>query len=90
MRHLSERVVVDAVNEVLGVKRRRFEPIEAATPLQLLNLDSLDVAELFMAIEDHSGLELDPDSARAFETVGDLARLRPVTARNHDERGSTA
>lgn len=86
---LSERLVVDAVNEVLGVKRRQFEPIEAGTPLIELNLDSLDVAELFMAIEDHSGLELDPDSARSLETVGDLARLRPMGAPHHDERGPT-
>jgi acyl carrier protein len=87
MTQLSERIVVDAVNEVLGVKRRQFEAVEAATPLLELNLDSLDVAELFMAIEDHSGLELDPHSARSLETVGDLALLRPVTAPNYDEGG---
>jgi acyl carrier protein len=86
MTGLSERLVVDAVNEVLGVKRRGFEPVEAATPLHDLHLDSLDVAELFMAIEDHSGLELDPDSARGFETVRDLARLRPTRA-SHDDEG---
>jgi acyl carrier protein len=85
MTALSERLVVDAVNEVLGVKRRGFEPIDAATPLHELNLDSLDVAELFMAIEDHSGLELDPDSAYGIETVGDLARLRPARAPPDDE-----
>jgi len=88
MSGLSERLAVDAVNEVLGLKRPGFEPVEAGTPLQDLRLDSLDVAELFMALEDHAGIELDPSSARALETVGDLARLRPVGAGNHDERGS--
>ena len=76
MADLTEALVVDAVNEVLGAKRRDFEPVEADTSLAELCLDSLDVAELFMAIEDHAELELDPDSASSLETVGDLARLR--------------
>jgi len=78
MAELTEALVVDAVNEVLGAKRRDFEPVEAGTPLAELCLDSLDVAELFMAIEDHAELDLDPDSASSLETVGDLARLRAV------------
>ena len=90
MTPLDEALVVAAVNEVLGVKRARFEPVEADTPLVALQLDSLDVAELFMAIEDHSGCELDPQSARSLETVGDLARLRPAAAHNHDKGDTTA
>lgn len=90
MTQLSERIVVEAVNEVLGLKRRQFEPVDARTPLRDLHLDSLDVAELFMAIEDHAGLELDPDSARALETVGDLARLRPAAPPTHRQRGPSA
>jgi acyl carrier protein len=89
MSGLTEAIVVEAVNEVLGTKRRQFEPIEAGTPLAELSLDSLDVAELFMAIEDHAGVELDPDTARELETVGDLVRLRPVALNDHDERGTT-
>ncbi|MBS1871203.1 MAG: acyl carrier protein [Actinobacteria bacterium] len=89
MTQLSAALVVDAVNEVLGVKRQRFEPVEARTPLADLQLDSLDVAELFMAIEDHSGCELDPESARSFETVGDLAELRPAAPANDNDRGTT-
>ncbi|HKG39395.1 MAG TPA: phosphopantetheine-binding protein [Conexibacter sp.] len=89
MSRATEEMVVDAVNEVLGAKRGQFEPIEAATPLADLNLDSLDVAELFMAIEDYSGVELDPDTAPALETVGDLVRLCPVAPNNHDKRGTT-
>jgi acyl carrier protein len=90
MRQLSAALVVEAVNEVLGVKRRRFEPVEARTPLADLQLDSLDVAELFMAIEEHSGRELDPHSAQSFETVGDLARLRPAAPANDEQKGTTA
>ena len=76
MAGLTEAMIVDAVNEVLGSKRHRFEPVEARTPLASLQLDSLDVAEVFMALEDHAGVELDPDSALTFEIVGDLARIR--------------
>ncbi len=89
MTSLSQVLVVAAVNEVLGIKRRQFEPVDASTPLLDLQLDSLDVAELFMALEDHLGCELDPQSARALETVGDLARLRPAAPSHHDERGPT-
>lgn len=89
MRRVTEAMVVDAVNDVLGAKRRQFEPIEAATPLVELNLDSLDVAELFMAIEDHAGVELDPDTVPELETVGDLVRLCPVALNHHDKEGTT-
>jgi len=89
MSRVTEAMVVDAVNEVLGAKRGQFEPIDAATPLVELNLDSLDVAELFMAIEDHSGVELDPDTVPELETVGDFVRLRPVALNHHHQRGTT-
>jgi acyl carrier protein len=91
MTPLTEAMVVEAVNEVLGVKREQFEPVEAQTPLADLRLDSLDVAELFMALEDCSGCELDPESARALELVGDLSRLRPsaVAPRHTTEGGPT-
>lgn len=90
MGELSEAAIVEAVNEVLASKRPGFEPVEASTPLAALSLDSLDVAEIFMALEDHAGCELDPDSARALETVGDLARIRVVvhgTSSMGGERG---
>ncbi|HZV75452.1 MAG TPA: phosphopantetheine-binding protein [Conexibacter sp.] len=66
------------MNEVLSIKRHQFAPVEAGTSLTELDLDSLDVAEVFMALEDCSGTELDPDSVRSLETVGDLARMRPI------------
>jgi len=91
MSSLSQAAVVAAVNEVLGIKRQQFEPVDASTRLLDLQLDSLDVAELFMALEDHLGCELDPQSARALETVGDLAGLRPAAAPgHHDKRGPTS
>jgi acyl carrier protein len=86
MTPLDQTAVVAAVNEVLGIKRQQFEPVGASTRLLDLQLDSLDVAELFMALEDHLGCELDPQSARSLETVGDLARLRPAAPSHHHER----
>jgi acyl carrier protein len=79
MSELTEELVVRAVNEVLANKRQHFDPVRSDTQLGELNLDSLEVAELFATIEDMSGLELDPDSARSIETVADLTRLRPAT-----------
>ncbi|MDP8942518.1 MAG: phosphopantetheine-binding protein [Actinomycetota bacterium] len=78
MAELTEEMAVDAVNEVLASKRERWTPVDSSTLLERLDLDSLDVAELFATLEDRSGLDLDPDSANALRTVGDLARLRTV------------
>lgn len=78
MPRLTAAMTVDVVSEVLSSKRTNLQQIEAGTALSDLQLDSLDVAEVFMALEDRCGLELDPDSARSLETVGDLARMRAV------------
>ena len=73
---LTAEMAVQAVNEMLTVKRQNCEPVQEDTPLESLELDSLELAELFAMLEDWSGLELDPDSARDLVTVGDLAGLR--------------
>jgi len=67
------------IGEVLG-QRRKSGPqvILADTRLETLALDSLDVAEVFLAIEDRVGYRLDPDSVGDPECVGDLTRLRPL------------
>ena len=75
MPELTDEMAVAAVNEVLGTKRHQFERVTADTRLSDLDLDSLEVAELFATLEDRSGIELDPDSARSLDSVGDLARL---------------
>ncbi|HSZ68908.1 MAG TPA: acyl carrier protein [Solirubrobacteraceae bacterium] len=75
---LTPEMVVRAVNEVLSVKRQSWESVQADTPLESLELDSLDLAEVFATLEERSGLDLDPDSAREIETVADLAQLRAL------------
>jgi acyl carrier protein len=76
--HLTESMAVDVVNEVLGSKRERWQSVSASTPLAELDLDSLEVAELFAMLEDRSGVDLDPDSATSLKTVGDLAGLEVI------------
>jgi acyl carrier protein len=78
MPELTEEMAVKAVKEVLSSKRERFEEVTPDTRLADLDLDSLEVAELFATLEDRSGLELDPDSAGFFQTVADLASLQPI------------
>jgi acyl carrier protein len=80
MSQLTPTMAVDAVNEVLGSKRQRWTPVDESTRLDQLDLDSLEVAELFATLEDRSGLELDPDSARSLTTVADLAQLQTVAS----------
>jgi acyl carrier protein len=75
---LTEGLVVECVLEVLDSKRAKVRDVDASTPLESLQFDSLEVAELFATIEERSGLELDPDSAREMVSVGDLAQLRPA------------
>jgi len=75
---LTVELAVDAVNEVLANKRARVDDVSASTPIESLDFDSLEVAELFATLEERSGLELDPDSAQDLETVADLATLRVV------------
>lgn len=69
-------MAIDAVNEVLGSKRAKWQPVDASTSLESLDLDSLEVAELFATLEDRSGLDLNPESSGDLHSVADLANLR--------------
>jgi acyl carrier protein len=51
--------------------------IRSGTPLADLGIDSLGMAELFAAVEDAAGRELDPGSIPAGAVVADLAALAP-------------
>lgn len=73
---ISTDDAVAAVVEILAEKNRATEHITSSSSLSDLGLDSLDTAELFMALEDISGTRLDPDSAANLHTVADLTRLK--------------
>jgi acyl carrier protein len=51
--------------------------IRRETPLAELGIDSLGMAELFAALEDRAGRELDPGSLPAGAVVADLVMLSP-------------
>jgi acyl carrier protein len=68
--------VVSALEIVMQNRRKRIAiPIAAETRLEDLDLDSLDVAELFITLEDELGCRLDPESVGEPERVGDLTRI---------------
>jgi acyl carrier protein len=69
-------IAIQAVTDVLSNKRSGARVIDASTPLDELGLDSLEVAEVFTALEDMCGCELDAEPPRPITTVGDLATLR--------------
>jgi acyl carrier protein len=69
-------MAVGAANDVLVGQRDGIRRATASTRLDELGFDSLEVAELFAALEDRCGIELDPESAQPLMTVGDLAQLR--------------
>jgi acyl carrier protein len=70
------------VNDVLSGQRHGIRRVTASTLLDELGFDSLEVAELFAALEDRCGVELDPESARSLITVGDLTQLRAAAYRD--------
>ncbi len=79
MTPVSAEQAVAAVNEVLG-DRRGGNAVGVDDRLEELGLDSLDVAELFLTLEEMAGCQLDPASAGALERVGDLAALRELSS----------
>jgi len=68
---------VDAVNEVLGGRRSGGQQIDGETRFLDLGLDSLDVSELFLSLEEAADQRLDPGSAGELVKVSDLTRLQP-------------
>ncbi len=79
---LSTASTLDAVKAVvvdtLGIEDRA-DALDAASPLfgSLPELDSLGVAELVVALEQHFDIEFDGDdvSTDTFETLGSLAAV---------------
>jgi acyl carrier protein len=67
---------VRAVAEVLEDRVGDWGEICPSTPLAGLGLDSFDVAELFMILEELAGDPIDPRSGDGLTIVGDLTRLR--------------
>jgi acyl carrier protein len=71
-------VVVAALRDVLEAHGDTFPVIAPDRRLDALGLDSLDVAEFFVRLEQRTGAVVDPTSIDTLEIVGDLRRLRPL------------
>jgi acyl carrier protein len=68
-------VVARMIRAQVGDKLPSEEPIEATTEFDDLGVSSLDVSEVFFAIEDEVGIELDPVPASDATTVGGLVEV---------------
>jgi acyl carrier protein len=70
---------IAAVEEVMVKKSGGGRvPIDASTRFDDLQFDSLDVAELFVILEEAARTDLDPSSGEDVEAVSDLVRLRAL------------
>lgn len=72
-RGFSEERVIECLVKEAGVDRDRITP--DATLVDDLDLDSLDVVELVMDLEDEFGIEISDEDSERVETVGDLVAL---------------
>lgn len=70
--------VVAAVQSVMRRRRGHQEEITATTRIEDLHLNSLDIAEVFLQIEEGLGCELDSQSIPDPVVVGDLVKLQPL------------
>jgi acyl carrier protein len=73
---LTAEDAVEAVNRVMSERRADWEPVTPDTRFDDVGLDSLDLAELFIVLEEMAHTELDPASAENLERVGDLVNMR--------------
>jgi acyl carrier protein len=71
-------IALQALGEVLEERGGDIAGVDGATSIESLGLASLDIAELFMALEEMTDVRLDPDSGAGIETVGELTKLRPL------------
>ncbi len=72
----------------LGDKLPSGHPIEAITEFDEIGLASLDITEIFFAIEHTVGIELDPVPASDAKTVGGLVDV--VNAQVHSTASELA
>jgi acyl carrier protein len=59
------------LREALGAKVENLE-LSATTPLDALEVTSLEFAEVFFVMEEQMGIELEPIRLGPVETVGEL------------------
>lgn len=77
MSDIAERLKKIVVDQ-LGVDAEKVQP--AASFMDDLGADSLDVVELVMAFEEEFGVEIPDDAAETLQTVGDALKFLEKTA----------
>jgi acyl carrier protein len=75
---LSVDQVVEATRTALIRMRSQDVEVTPQTRLRDLGLDSLEVAEIFLDLEDLAGRELDQQSVSGPQIVADLAQFKPL------------
>lgn len=71
--------VIAALERVLRERRRPPVAIAGDTRLDRLGFDSLDVAEIFLVLEEQVGFRLDTESVNQAVVVSDFVGLRPLS-----------
>lgn len=74
---VTEAQAVRSISDLLEDRGADASEIHGDTPLVELGLDSIELAELFMMLEETLGVRFDPASATDVSTVGDFTKLRP-------------
>ena len=70
-----ENVFLKIAEVIADTKGLEVNDITPESTLESLSIDSLDVAEMCMTLEDEFGVKLTGDVIRGFETVGDIVAL---------------
>lgn len=73
-------VAVEAIHDVLEAHGRPLGAIAPDMRLDALGMDSRDIAEVVVRLQERTGTLVDPASADGLELVGDLSRLRLLPA----------
>ena len=81
---MSEQEILDKMRELLAEFEVAPDDVTMDAEFEALGLDSLDLVELSVKVEDEFGLEIEEDDLKEVVTVGDAVRLvvtkRSVTA----------
>lgn len=72
---MNENDVLAKVRELLGEFEVEADDVTMDAEFEALGLDSLDLVELSVKVEDEFGLEIEEDDLKDVVTVGDAVRL---------------
>ena len=77
---MTEDDAVEAVSEILASRGIDWGAVTLQTDLRDIGLDSVELAELFMILEERAGTRLDSASAVDVAVVADLTTLTALAS----------